>query len=77
MRPVPRKGWERLSCASDANSCLQPLLPEEESPEVIMPLQELQVLNNRKKEYSGYRKLEILVDSGAAASVLPEGLLSD
>ena len=42
-----------------------------------MPLQELQALDNRKKEYAGYRKLEILVDSGAAASVLPEGLMSD
>ena len=35
----------------------------------------LRVLDNPRKEYQGYMPLEILVGSGAAASVIPERLL--
>ena len=40
-----------------------------------MPLQES---SNRalKPEYAGYTKVQLAVDSGAAASVMPEGLVS-
>ena len=43
-----------------------------------MPLQSLgQNPRGRKTKYEGYRKMELIVDSGAAASVIPQDLLSD
>ena len=71
MRPIRKSEWSRLL----PEAPLHPLLPEEEGPEVIMPLQAME--GSRRPEYSGYKRLEVIVDSGAAASVLPRGLLPD
>ena len=58
----------------ETHSVLQPLLPEEEPTEALMPLR---AAPGRKPDFKGYRRLEMIVDSGAAASVMPENLLKD
>ena len=68
----PGKHGQRLNDLD--TETLQPLLPEEEAPELVMPLQ---ALPGRVGQFEGYRRLELIVDSGAAASVLPVGMLDD
>ena len=54
------------------------LLPEEEIIETVMPLRSLGPNpRGRKSQSEGYRKMELIVDSGAAASVMPQDLLGD
>jgi len=57
-----------------AEADLAPLLLETDGDQDIMPLREGR---RRKPEYEGYTKLEVAVDSGAAASVIPERCLPD
>ena len=48
------------------------LLAEADEQLELMPLQEGRPF---KPEYAGYTKVQVAIDSGAAASVMPEGLL--
>ena len=49
------------------------LLAEADEQPELMPLQEGRPF---KPEYSGYSRVQVAIDSGVAASVMPEGLLS-
>ena len=66
MPRVGKKQWEKVNPED-----LAPLLPEEEISEELMPLRALEG-PGLKAEFRGYKKLELLVDFGAAASVMPE-----
>ena len=68
MVKVSRRSWKPAPLGD-----LNPLLPEEEGEE-LMPLQ---VLSGAAKEFIGFKKVEVLVDSGAAASVMPERYVED
>eukprot|EP00969_Alexandrium_andersonii_P330611 14612173-Alexandrium_andersonii.AAC.1 len=89
--PKPRKGVQPASagapkfcgafgCSSqraavDEDGCLCcPLLIETGPESELLPLQE----GGRalKPEYTGYAKVQLAIDSGAAASVMPEELVT-
>ena len=68
MIKVNRRAWRPAP-----PELLSPLLPEE-AGESLMPLQ---VLTGVSRQYEGFKKLEVLVDSGAAASVMPQRYVED
>ena len=74
----PRKHCRCLGCGVGsqpaAEADLAPLLLETDGDQDIMPLREGR---HRRPEYERYTKLEVAVDSGAAASVMPERCLPD
>eukprot|EP00969_Alexandrium_andersonii_P218288 9640947-Alexandrium_andersonii.AAC.1 len=49
------------------------LFEESAESEVLMPLLDPKKM---KPEYQGYKRLQIAIDSGASATVIPEGLLN-
>ena len=67
-------GSPRCSGAAAAGSELSPLLLETDGDRDVLPLAAGPA---RKPEYEGYTKVEVAVDSGAAASVMPERCLPD
>eukprot|EP00974_Lingulodinium_polyedra_P097721 9472791-Lingulodinium_polyedra.AAC.1 len=71
MPRVPKGQWREAT-----SRLLSPLLPEDEVELDMMPLRALRTVKP-SKEYEGYQRLEFIVGSGAAASVIPEKLLPD
>ena len=70
---VPRKGWAKAG----PDWFLTPLYPEDDTNQPVYQLKELAMAKPTKDEFRGYRKMEVMVDSGAAATVIPERLLPD
>ena len=74
----PRKHCRCLGCGVGSHlvvgTDLAPLLLETDGDQDIVPLREER---RRRPEYDKYTKLEVAVDSGAAASVMPERCVPD
>ena len=72
---MPPRGQCQCLHPGGCNPSLNPLrLEDDERDRCIFPLD---AGLPRKPEYAGYTKVEVAVDSGAAASVMPEACLPD
>ena len=75
MPRVPRKSWTK---GDNPQFDLTPLLNDDcgEDGDILMSFRIMDE-TAASGDFRGWRKIELLVDSGAADSVLPEGMLDD